>query len=111
MFNRLVRIIKPGDRRKHRRVKTRMNATVGNLRGRITDLSLGGCGFYAQDHGLEKGDRVLTVLMPDDEPPIEVPSRIVGVDKEGLVFCVSFSAVGDEQFDRIQALILEKAAG
>lgn len=111
MFNRLVKIVRPSDRRKQRRARMHLPATMGNLRGRVTDLSLGGCGFYASDQGLNVGDHVMAVLLPPGQEPIEIPATVVGTDAEQMVFCIAFTAVGEEAFDRIESLILHQAAG
>lgn len=109
MFSRLMRIIKLGDRRKERRVKTRFSAEVAGLKGRVTDVSLGGFGFYPDDQGLDVGDEAMAVLMPDEFTTLEIPSRIVGTDEEGMILSVAFIKVSEEQFDPLQAIITEQA--
>lgn len=111
MFSRLMRIIKPGDRRKERRVKVRFPADVGGLTGRVTDVSLGGFGFYPDQEGLTEGDEVMAVLMPDEFTTIEIPCRVVGVDDEGMVVCVAFIKVSPEHFDPLQDIIADQALG
>jgi c-di-GMP-binding flagellar brake protein YcgR len=112
MFSRLVRIIKGRDKRRERRVAVRMPAAMSEFRGRITDISLGGCGFYADEGGaLVVGDHVTAHLMPNGEDPFEVPARIVGQDDEGMVYCVAFTEVSAENFDRLQDVIVHQALG
>ena len=111
MFSRLMRIIKPGDRRKERRVKVRLPADVGGFSGRVTDLSLGGFGFYPDQEGLEVGDEVMATLKPNPDTQIELPSRIVGTDEEGMVLCIAFMKVGPDQFDPLQDIITDAALG
>jgi len=112
MFSRLVRIIKGSDNRRERRVPVRMHATMGDYPGRITDLSLGGCGFYADEGGvLQVGKEVTAHLMPPGHTPIEVPARIVGQDDEGMVYCVAFTEVNSETFDGLQSIIVHQAFG
>jgi len=111
MFSRLMSIIKPGDRRKERRVKLRFAAELGGLKGRVTDLSLGGFGFYPDNEGLEIGDELMVCLMPDELTRIELPCRIVGADDEGMVMCVAFLKVPPELFDPLQQIITDQAFG
>jgi hypothetical protein len=111
MFSRLMSIIKPGDRRKERRVKVRLNAELGGIGGRLTDLSLGGFGFYPNAEGLEIGDELMAVLSPDNMPEIEIPCRLVGGDQEGMVLCVAFIKVEPEHFEPLQSVITQQAVG
>ena len=112
MFSRLMRIIKGGDKRRERRVQVRMPAALSEYRGRITDISLGGCGFYADEGGwLEVGDEVTVHLMPPGEEAIDIPAAIVGQDDEGMVYCVAFKKVSPEAFDRLQEIIVHQALG
>lgn len=111
MFSRLMQIIKPGDRRKERRVKVRFPAEVGGLKGRVTDISLKGFGFYPDDTGLDIGDELSAILMPDEFNTIEIPCRIVGADDEGMVLCLFFLKVSEEHFDQLQDIITEQAFG
>lgn len=111
MFSRLMSIIKPGDRRKERRVKVRLNAELGGIGGRLTDLSLGGFGFYPNAEGLEIGDELMAVLSPDNMPEIEIPCRIVGGDQEGMVLCVAFIKVEPEHFEPLQSIIMTQTVG
>lgn len=104
-------IIKPGDRRKERRVKVRLPADVGGIPGRVTDISLGGFGFYPDNEGLDVGDEVMAVLRPDEFTEIEIPSRVVGTDDEGMILCVAFIKVADHHFDPLQDIITEQALG
>lgn len=111
MFSRLMQIIKPGDRRRERRVKVRLPAEVGGIPGRVTDLSLGGFGFYPDQEGLEFGDEVMSVLRPDEFTEISIPSRIVGTDNEGMILCVAFTKVTPDLFDPLQDIITDQALG
>lgn len=111
MFSRLIRIIRGGDRRRERRVQIRLPAAMSEFKGRVTDISLGGCGFYADEGGLELDDSVTAHIMPPGETPFDVPSKIVGMDNEGMVYCVAFTHVDAEAFDRLQALIVRQALG
>lgn len=112
MFSRLMRIIKGGDRRKERRVPIRVSATMNGFAGRITDLSLGGCGFYANEGDvLEIGETVAAQLMPPHEDPVEIPALVVGQDDEGMVYCIAFTRVDPAVFDRLQDLIVHQALG
>jgi hypothetical protein len=111
MFSRLISIIKPGDRRKERRAKARFKAELGGITGRVTDVSLGGLGFYPDETALEVGDEVMARLMPDEFTTIEIPSRVVGADEEGMVLCVAFLKVADDQFDDLQSIITEQTFG
>lgn len=111
-FSRLVRIIKGGERRKERRVALRLPAEISAHKGRITDLSLGGCGFYVDEGGaLEIGDAVVAHIAPTGEEPFDVPAKIVGQDEEGMVYCVAFTEVAPDNFERLQELIVRQALG
>jgi hypothetical protein len=112
VFSRLFSIIKPGgDRRKERRVKVRLTAAVGGLHGRITDIGLGGFGFYPDDEGLDLGDELMASIHTPDGAILEIPCRIVGADDEGMVLCVAFLKVTPEQFDPLQDIITHQALG
>ncbi|NMM46429.1 PilZ domain-containing protein [Rhodospirillaceae bacterium KN72] len=111
MFSRLISIIKPGDRRKERRVKVRLPAEVGGIKGRLTDLSLGGFGFYPDQEGLDVGDEVMASLMPDEFTTLDIPSRVVGTDEEGMVLCIAFMKVDADQFDPLQDIITTQTVG
>lgn len=108
MFSRLMNIIKPGDRRRERRVKTRFPAEVGGISGRVTDLSLGGFGFYPDERGLSKGMDVDAILHPDEFSELTIPCQIVGSDPEGMVVCVAYRDVEEEQFDPLQDIIVDQ---
>lgn len=111
MFSRLMSIIKPGDRRKERRAKARFPTEVGGIKGRVTDVSLGGFGFYPDETVLEVDDEVMAILMPDEFTSLEIPCRVVGADEEGMVLCIAFLKVAEEQFDDLQAIITEQTLG
>ena len=111
MFSRLIRIAKGGDRRRERRVQIRQPAEIDDVPGRITDISLGGCGFYANERGLEVGTDVIARLKPQGEPPLELPARIVGSDEEGMILCVAFREVDPDAFDRLQHMIVHQSLG
>lgn len=111
MFGRLIRIIKGGDRRRERRVQMRIPAAMSEFKGRVTDLSLGGCGFYADESGLEVDDEVTAHFMPHDQEAFDIPSKVVGMDEEGMVYCIAFTQVNADAFDRLQDLIAHQALG
>ncbi len=111
MFSRLIRVAKGRDRRRERRVQIRQPAEIDDVPGRITDISLGGCGFYANERGLEVGTDVTARLKPQGETPFEIPARIVGSDEEGMVLCVAFREVSPEAFDRLQNMIVHQSLG
>ncbi|MDF1748657.1 MAG: PilZ domain-containing protein [Alphaproteobacteria bacterium] len=111
MFSRLMSIIKPGDRRKERRVKVRLSAELGGIKGRLTDLSLGGFGFYPDQEGLEVGDELMAILHPDEFTNLEIPCRVVGGDQEGMVLCVAFIKVSPELFEPLQSIITQQSVG
>lgn len=105
-------IIKPGgDRRRERRVKVRLSAEVGGLRGRITDIGLGGFGFYPDDEGLDVGDELMCAIETPDGETLEIPCRVVGTDDEGMVLCIAFLKVTPEQFDPLQDIITHQTIG
>lgn len=111
MFSRLMKIIRPGERRKERRVKVRLSAEVDGIRGRVTDVSLGGFGFYPDDEGLTTGREADGVITVDDGTSFNVPCRVVGSDEEGMVLCVAFREVTPEQFDALEAIIMHQSVG
>ena len=111
VFSRLMKIIRPGERRRERRVKVRLSAEVNGIRGRVTDVSLGGFGFYPDDEGLTNGLEADGVIAMDDGTSFEVPCRVVGSDEEGMVLCVAFREVTPEQFDALEAIIMHQAVG
>jgi len=111
MFSRLMQVVKLGDKRKERRVKTRFPAEVAGLKGRVTDVSLGGFGFYPDDQGLDIGDEAIATLMPDEFTTLEIPSRIVGMDEEGMILSIAFMKVTEEQFEPLQDIITSQTLG
>lgn len=112
MFSRLIRIIKGGDRRRERRVPVRLPGAMSEYKGRITDVSLGGCGFYADEGGvLQLGDRVTAHIHPPHEDAFDLPAEVVGQDEEGMVYCIAFKEVTPENFERLQDVIVHQALG
>ena len=111
MFSRLLKIIKSGDRRKDRRVKTRIPAILDGIKGRIIDIGLGGIGFYPDMPGLKIGDEVMATLRPDPLTEVKIPCRIVGSDTGAMVLCVIFLHMSEENFLIIQDIITHQAIG
>lgn len=111
MFTRLIRVVKGDERRRERRVQVRLPAEIDGVPGRLTDISLGGCGFYADSPGLAPGGEVTARLMPPNQTPFELPARVVGIDGEGMIYCIAFQEVTPEAFERIQKLIVRQTLG
>lgn len=110
-FSRLMKIIRPGERRRERRVKVRLSASVNGIRGRVTDVSLGGFGFYPDDEGLITGLEAEGVITMADGEELNVPCRVVGSDQEGMVLCIAFREVTPEQFDALESIITHQIVG
>lgn len=110
MFGFLLRIIKRSrDRRRERRAQLRAKATFGDIKGAIVDLSLGGCGFYPHDEGLEMEARaLLTIDFGTDV--ITLPAKIVSVDSEGLIYGVAFEQVSEENFEILNEVLVSRIA-
>ena len=106
-----MRIIKPGERRRERRVRVRLSAEVNGIHGRVTDVSLGGFGFYPDEEGLTNGLEADGVITVDDGTAFIVPCRVVGSDEEGMVLCVAFREISPDQFDALEAIITQQTIG
>lgn len=104
----LMKRIKP-DRRKERRAQLRIKARFGEIKGVIVDLSLGGCGFYPHDEGLEVGAQALMTLDFGTDI-IHIPARAVSKDNEGLIFGIAFDQVSEDNFEVLNDMLVSRVA-
>lgn len=106
MLLRLLKRIKP-DRRKERRAQMRVKARFGNVKGVIVDLSLGGCGFYPQDEGMEVGTRASMTLDFGVEV-VHIPASAVSKDNEGLIYGIAFEQMSEENFEILNDMLVSR---
>jgi len=108
MLTRFSRMFKKSERRKDRRTPTTLKATLNNIEGSITDISLGGCGFFPNSKTqLEMGAEITMTLHLEDGD-IYIPAKVVGHDNEYLVYGIAFLNVTPAIFDAIEHIIMKK---
>ncbi len=105
MFGNLIKIVGLGDKRKDRRVAVRLPAAFGDVRGRLTDIGLGGCGFYPDRAKLEVGDCGTMHIRVTDETILPLQVEIVSMDEEGMIYSVAFTDLDDRSFQLIENVI------
>lgn len=112
MYLRLVRIVNQSERRKDRRVQLRRSATVGSIPGRITDLSLSGCGFFTDGGALTIGDRVNISLIDETSAVMtEIPAKVVASDKSGLIYGLSFCELPPGAYECLEKIMVAQTLG
>ena len=102
----LFKRIKP-DRRRERRAQLRAKASFGTIKGVVVDLSLGGCGFYPHDEGLEVGQEALLTLDFGVEV-MHIPSKISAKDDEGLIYGIAFREVSPANFEILNDMLVSR---
>lgn len=105
MLGNLIKFVGMGDKRRDRRVPVRLPAAFGDVRGRLTDIGLGGCGFYPDRAALAVGDRGTMYIRVTDESILPLDVEIVGADEEGMIYSVAFGRLEDADFDMVEGAI------
>lgn len=101
MFGNIIKVLRMGDKRRDRRVPVRLPATVGAAKGRVTDISLGGCGFYPDNAGLKVGAESTISITLRDGRLVTIPVEIVSSDEENMVYSIGFGDMDHEAFEAI----------
>jgi hypothetical protein len=78
---------------------------VNGVQGRLFDLSLRGCGFYAGLAAPDMDKRAVIELVLRKGQKFRVKGKIVSRDDEGMVFGIVFTHVPDDAFDAIEDLL------
>ncbi len=107
MFAKFARHIIKRDKRKDRRIPTKINATMGNIQGRVTDISLGGCGFYPNSGSLMLGQEAAMVLHLGDDD-IHIPAKVAGHDLQQVVYGVAFLELTPKIFSVLEQIITKR---
>lgn len=105
MLGNLIKIVGLGDKRRDRRVPVRLPAAFGDIRGRLTDLGLGGCGFYPDRAELAVGDRGIMYIRVTDESILPLDVEVVGSDEEGMIYSLAFNRLDGADFDMVEGAI------
>lgn len=108
MFTKFTRILKKTERRKDRRIPTTLQASVGDIAGSITDISLGGCGFFPDTKSHLKLGAEIAITLHLKGEDITIPAKIAGHDDDESIYGVAFLELTSATFDTIERIIMRK---
>ena len=91
--------------RREARLRVRVPSVVNGVNGRLFDLSLRGCGFYAERANPDMDKKADISFSLRRGKTYKVKGKIVSQDEEGAVFGIVFTEVPDDAFDAIDDLL------